>query len=189
MVKPGIYTFRLTKNQKEYASQIELKPDKLTAHSAEDREKRHQAIMEVYVMLEHLAYLVDTMKEMETNLRAVIEKGDKTLSGSTKKFLRERTEYLSGVRETIVGKSMYDSTRLQSLMIGLYSSMSRYAGRPSNSQLTYITTLKKALSGVDEIFNTFIERTIPDVNRRLQKAKIAVIKVASEEEYREKIKE
>lgn len=189
MLEPGVYTFRLTKNQKEYTSQIELKPDKLTAHSEGDRKIRHKAIMEVYVMLEHLAYLVDTMKDMGTALRDILEKEDKTLSGSTKKFLRDRADDLDKVRDTVVGKSMYDSTKLQSLMIGLYSSMSRYAGRPSNSQLTYINTLKKALSKVDEIFNTFVQKTVPNVNGRLQKATVTEIKVPSEDEYRDKIKE
>ncbi len=188
MVKPGVYTVRLTKNKKVYTSEIELKPDKLTAHGAEDRDLRHESIMEIYGMLEHLAYLLDTMKDMETTLREVLKKEEKKLSRGTKKFLRRRADYLKETRGTVVGKGMYSMDKLQNKMVGLYSSMSRYAGRPSNSQSAYIATLKKALSKLEETFDTFVREMVPKVNNRLKKAKLPEINVPTEEQYREKIK-
>ena len=189
MVKTGIYTVRLTKNKKVYTSEIELKPDKLTAHSVEDRNIRYEAIMEVYGMLEHLAYMVDTMKDVETSLRDILKKEEKKLSRSTGKFLRRRADQLKETRGTVVGKSMYTRDKLQSKMIGLYSSMSRYAGKPSDSQSAYITTLKNELAKLEETFDTFVREMVPRVNVRLIKAKLPAIKVPTEEEYREKIKE
>lgn len=189
MVKPGVYTVRLTKNKKVYTSEIELKPDKLTVHGAEDRKVRHEVIMDVYGMLEHLAYLVDSMKDIETALRDILKKEEKKLSRGTIKFLKRRADYLKDTRGSVVGKSLYTRDKLQSKMIGLYSSISRYAGKPSNSQLMYVTTLKNGLAKLEETFDTFVREMVPKVNKRLQKAKLPELKIPTEEDYRKKIKE
>ncbi len=187
MVEPGLYTIRLTKNKKHYTSTIELKPDQLTTHSSEDRKQRHQAIMKIYSLLEHLAYLADTMKDVTANLRDILEKEEKKLSRSAKKLIRRQADQLEETRNSVVGKSMYDRDTLQRKMIGLYSSISRYAGKPSDSQLVYTTTLEKSLEKVEEKFNDFVQKGVPRINDQLRKAKIAEIRIPTEEQYRKKI--
>jgi len=62
-----------------------------------------------------------------------------------------------------------------------------YAGRPSESQLTYVKTLETRLAEVEKRFNDFIEKNMPQINQRLAALKIAEIKIVSEEEYRKEL--
>jgi hypothetical protein len=188
-VEPGIYTVRLTKNKKEYTSTIELRPDKLTTHSHEDRQLRHKAVMKTYNMLEHMAYIADTLKGITANLETTLKKEDKKISGKTKKFIKKQLEILADVRSEIIDPdaSLFSSEKLQGKTISLYSSMLGYAGRPSQSQLTYVKTLDTSLVKVEKRFNDFINKNLPQINKRLGVLKIAGIKIISEEEYRKEL--
>ena len=188
-VKPGTYTVRLIKNKKEYTSTIELQPDKLTTHSREDRQVRHNAVMKTYNMLEHMAYIADTLKGIKGDLEKTLKKEDKKIPGKTKKIIKKQIGILEGIRGEIIDPdaSMYSSEKLQGNTITIYSSILGYAGRPSQSQLTYVEALGTRLAEVEKRFNHFIDKNLPLINQRLAALKIAEIKIISEEEYRKEL--
>jgi hypothetical protein len=76
---------------------------------------------------------------------------------------------------------------LQGKTITIYSSILGYAGRPSQSQLTYVKTLETRLAKVEKRFNDFIDKNLPQINKRLGVLKIAEIKIISEEDYRKEL--
>ena len=188
-VEPGTYTVRLTKNKMEYTSTIELRPDKLTTHSQEDRQTRYNAVMKTYNMLEHMAYIADTLKGIKEDLEKIVKKEEKIIPGKTKKFMEKQLVILEGIRGEIIDPDadMYSSEKLQGKTITIYSSMLGYAGRPSESQSTYVDTLETRLTEVEKRFNDFIEKNLPQVNQQLSALKIAGIKIISEEEYRKEL--
>jgi hypothetical protein len=188
-VEPGTYTVRLTKDKKEYTSTIELRPDKLTTHSREDRQARHNAVMKTYNMLEHMAYIADTLKGIKEDLEKIAKKDEKKLPRKVKKFIEKQVEIVEGIRGEIIDPDadMYSSEKLQGKTITLYSSMLGYAGRPSQSQLTYVNTLETRLAEVEKRFNDFIERKLPNLNQWLAALKVAEIKIIPEEEYRKEL--
>ena len=98
-------------------------------------------------------------------------------------------EILMGVRSEIIDPdaSIYSSEKLQGQTITIYSSILGYAGRPSESQLTYVKTLETRLSEVEKRFNSFINKNLPRINKRLAASKIAGIKIISEEPYRKEL--
>ncbi len=63
MVDPGEYRIKLTKNKKVYESKILLKPSHYSNYTAEDMKVRQEKIWEVYHMLEHMAYISDTLSD------------------------------------------------------------------------------------------------------------------------------
>jgi hypothetical protein len=188
-VEPGTYTVRLTKSKKEYTSTIELRPDKLTTHSREDRQLRHKAVMKTYNMLEHMAYIADTLRGIKEDLEKPLKKEDKKIPGKTKKFIKKQVEILTGVRAELIDPdaSIFSSEKLQGKTITIYSSILGYAGRPTQSQLTYVKTLETRLAKVEKRFNDFIAKNLPQVNQRLEALKITGIKIISEEEYRKEL--
>jgi photosystem II stability/assembly factor-like uncharacterized protein len=188
-VEPGTYTVRLTKNKKEYTSTIELRPDKLTTHSQEDRQVRHNAVMKTYNMLEHMAYIADTLKGIKEDLEKIVKKEEKKIPRKVKKFIEKQVEIVEGIRGEIIDPDadMYSSEKLQGKTITLYSSMLGYAGRPSESQLTYVNTLETRLAEVEKRFNDFIEKKLTNLNQWLAVLKVAEIKIISEEEYQKEL--
>jgi len=188
-VEAGIYTVRMTKNKKVYTSTLDLRPDKLSTHSPEDRQTRHKALMKSYNMLEHLAYMADTLKGMREDLEKILKKEDKKLSGKTKAFFKKQVKTLKNIWAELIDPegSLYSSEKLQGKLILIYSSILGYAGKPTDSQSAYLKTLEKRLSKVEETFDRYINKKLPGLNKRLQAAKIPGIKILSEEEYRKTI--
>ncbi|NIM17447.1 MAG: hypothetical protein GTO45_36000 [Candidatus Aminicenantes bacterium] len=191
MVEPGIYTVRLTKNKKSYTSTIELQPDKLLAHSLQDLQLQYRSLMRVYRMLEHFAYVVNTMKGIKSDLEKILKKEKKSkkpsLSRKTRKWIQRQAEKLKSIRESVIGSNWRSGDKLQERMVFIYNSVISYAGRPSESQLNFIKSLETSLQVFEEEkFKPFIRKELPKINKRLQQAKIAEIKILSEEEYRKK---
>lgn len=191
MVEPGIYTVRLTKNKKTYTSTIELQPDKLLAHSLQDIQLQYRSLMRVYRMLEHFAYVADTMKGIESDLDKILKKEKESkkpsLSRKTRKWIQRQAEKLKSIRESVMGSNWRSGDKLQERMVFIYDSVISYAGRPSESQLNFIKSLETSLQVFEEEkFKPFVRKELPKINRRLQQAGIAEIKILPEEEYRKK---
>jgi photosystem II stability/assembly factor-like uncharacterized protein len=192
MVEPGIYTFRLTKNKKSYTSTMELQPDKLLTHSLQDLQLGYRSLMRVYRMLEHFAFLVDTVKGIEGDLDKILKKEKENkkplLSRKTGKWMQRRVETLQSMREGVMGTNWRSGDKLQERMISVYNALISYAGRPSESQLHFIENLETSLQVFDEEkFKPFIRKELPKINQRLQRSGIAEIKTLPEEEYKQKI--
>jgi len=190
-VEPGLYTVRLTKGKKEYTSTIELKPDKLSNHSKEDRQIRRTALMKSYYMLEHAAYIADTLNDISGHLKKLITGKNSALSSGNKSFAKKQIESIENVRKEIIDPdaSLYSSEKLQGKIITIYSSILTYAGRPTESQLTFVNTLEARLQKVEKKFNKFLEKNLTEINNRLQSDGITKIDIVSEDEYRKKLEE
>ncbi|MFC2146227.1 hypothetical protein ACFLRT_02580 [Acidobacteriota bacterium] len=145
--------------------------------------------MKTYNLLEHMAYKADILRGINEELEKILKKEDKKIAGKTKKFIKKQVEILTGVRGEIIdpNASIYSSEKLQGETITIYSSMLAYGGRPSQSQLTYVKTLETRLVKVEKRFNDFIDKNLPQVNKRLAALKIAEIKIISEEEYQKEL--
>lgn len=189
-VDPGAYTVRLTKNKKVYTSKIELLPHRLSTHSEADRRLRQKTIWKTYAMLEHMAYVADTLKDIKTALKKILKKEDKKLSAKTKKFFKSRTAKAHALWGEMIDEagSIYSSEGLQGRVIEIYSSVNSYAGRPTESQLAYIDSLDKSLDKIEKRFDKFVKEDLVKINALLKKQEIKEIKILTEEEYIKKAK-
>ena len=190
MVDPGIYTVRLTKKKKVYESKIELQPNRLARHSPEDQKVRQKALWKTYGLLEHMAYISDTLSEIKTKIEEILKKEDKKLPRKVKKSLEKQAEAAEAIWSEMIDPSgnIYGSGELQGKMIEIFSTINGYLGRPTDSQLTYIDTLEKSLNKVEEKFAKFVKDNLVKVNRLLKGRQLKEIKILSEEEYTKKAK-
>jgi photosystem II stability/assembly factor-like uncharacterized protein len=190
MVATGIYTVRLTKNKKVYESKIELQPNRLAAHSPEDRQLRHKALWQTYSLLEHMAYISDTLNEVQSTIEKILKEEDKKLSRKAKKYLKNQIETARGIRGNIIDPkgNIYGSGELQGRMIEIYSSINGYLGRPTESQLKYIESLEKSLKKIEDQFGKFIKSNLEKINGLLKSQQVKEIKLLTEEEYMKEAK-
>ncbi len=65
-------------------------------------------------------------------------------------------------------------------MIQIYSAISMYGGRPTDSQIIFIRTLKSRLNKVERDFNSFVGKDLVKVNRFLKNYKVGEISISSE---------
>ncbi len=188
MVDPGEYKIKLTKNKKVYESKIVLKPSHYSNHTEEDMKIRQEKIWEVYHMLEHMAYISDTLSDIVSVMERKL--GDNKLLKGVKKVIKKGISKARSIKGLIIDEegSIYSSEMLQGKMIQIYSAISMYGGRPNNSQLIYIETMKSELKKVGDKFTSFIKDDIVKINRFLTNYKAGEIKIISEDEYKEKNK-
>ena len=189
MVDPGEYRIKLTKNKKIYESKIVLKPSHYSDHSIEDMKLRQDKIWEVYHMLEHMAYISDTLSDSVSEMEKKLE--NSKLSKGVKKVIKKGIKKAKYIKGFIIDEegSIYSSEMLQGKMIQIYSAISMYGGRPNNSQLTYIGTMKSELNKVGAKFGSFVKNDIVKINRFLNNYKAGEIRMISEEDYKEKNKD
>ncbi len=186
MVDPGEYKIKLTKNGKVYESVIELKPNHYTNHSKAEMKVQREKVWEVYYMLEHMAYLADTLGNIVNDLEKKL-KIDKIPSGVIR-VIKRGIKKAGSIKGKIIDKkaSIYSNDMLQGKMIQIYSAISSYGGCPTNSQLEYIKTLKKELNEIKIMFKTFLKKDLNKINRFLHNYKVGELKVLTEEEYKKK---
>ena len=189
MVDPGEYKIKLTKNKKVYESTILLKPNHYTKHSLEDTMLRQEKVWEVYHMLEHMAYFSDTLSDIVKELEKKLE--IEKLPNGVKKIIKRGISRARLIKSAIIDEkgSIYSSEMLQGKMIQIYSAVSMYGGKPTDSQLTYIRTLKIQLNEIEKKFGSFIKKDMVRINRFLNNYKAGGLNIISEKEYKEKNKD
>ena len=187
-IREGTYTVRLIKGKQSYEGRLELVPDPLAGHSKEDRDLRHQTIMKLYAMQEHLAYVADTLADLRNqarNLKQKLqhEKRSRGLRRDLEKFIQRINRFRGRL---VQEKGFLAGDKLREKVLDLYGSVMGYGGRPTDAQLRYVRYLDRELQQADREFQAFLRRDVPRVNRRITRGGERPLKVMTEEEYRRK---
>lgn len=188
MIPEGVYKVKITKNGKEYFGKIELISDPITFHSKEDRKLQYDTVMKLYRMLEKLAYISDSLLEWKKGIDDGVKtleekKAGKALVKTLKDFSFKLKKFHS---ELVVEEGLYTEPKLSENILDLYSSISSYGGRPTNSQLLHISALEEEVKKVEEKFKIIKEKEIPQINSKLRSSKLKPLEIIEEEEYRKK---
>ncbi len=188
IIPEGTYTIKINKNEKVFYGKLLLIPDPVSAHNAEDRKFQYETVMKLYRMLEKLAYVSDSIlnskKELDERI-GILEK-EKRKKG-LRKILNEFSTKLKNFHlELVSEEGTYTEPKLSERVLDLYSSVSSYGGRPTNSQLLHISVLEEEIKRAEERFEIIKKKEIPQINSKLILAKLKPLKVMEEEEYRKK---
>lgn len=188
MIPEGTYTIRITKNGKSYYGKLELLPDPVSAHNEEDRKFQYDTVMKLYEMLEKLAYISDSVLNVKKELDGRIEflekeKREKNLRIILKEFSKKLKKFHS---ELVSEEGMYTEPKLSEKVLDLYSSVSSYGGRPTNSQLLRMSVLEEEVKKAEAKFKEIKEKEISQINSKLATAKLKPIKIMEEDEFRKK---
>ncbi|MFQ6083860.1 MAG: WD40/YVTN/BNR-like repeat-containing protein [Candidatus Aminicenantia bacterium] len=192
MVPEGTYTVKLTKGEKPFFGDIKLIPDPSAKHSAEDRALRHNTVMKLYHMQERLAYIADAIADARDKTNERVEelkkakRRDKGLINQLKAF----AEKLDKLHKTLVQTGgLFGESKLREEVIDLYASVSGYGGRPTESQLAYLSVLEERIKEAEKNFKSITGKRLLSLNAKLLKKKLAPIQVMTEEEYKKKEEE
>ena len=186
-VEEGTYAFRIIKGSNTYEGTVKLVPDPRGNHSAEDRRLQQRTALEIYRMLEHLTYLV----ESATDLRDQARRAADSTGGGTARRLRAFADELDAYRKGLVATSdagwLSGEEQLREDLGNLFGSVNGYDGRPTESELERLDILRRRLDEAEARFGTLTAPSRLDpLNRQLERANQAPLTVPTEAEWREK---
>ncbi len=184
MVPEGTYQVKLIKGKNTYTSKIQLIPDPDSPHAKADREMQQKTVWQLYKMQERLAYIGGSVTGARDQAKKRMEQLKKK-----DKFRKELNQFagrLDRLHKTIVATrtgGITGEVQLREKVVGLYSSVNGYGGRPSETQLEQVPILQKEIEKKDGEFKIILKKDLPKINSRLQKKKLAPIKIMNREEW------
>ncbi|MBI4409021.1 MAG: glycosyl hydrolase, partial [Gemmatimonadetes bacterium] len=136
-VPEGTYTFKLIKGSVTLPGQVVLAADPRSDHPAEDRQLQQRTALELYRLLEQLAYGVDAANDLRDQARKLAEQmGARSGLG---RRLSAYADALEAFRRGLVATSeagfLSGDEKLREQLGNLYGAVSGYEGRPTSSQL------------------------------------------------------
>jgi photosystem II stability/assembly factor-like uncharacterized protein len=174
-VPAGKYNVKITKGNKEFNQEIEIKYDENSIHSEADRKLKDEKGMELYQMNEILAFEVDRLDMLQKTaeeIKPLIK--DKKLSkqlnldGYIKEIEALRSTLVVTKGDNYVGAA---EPELREKIAALYGEVASYAGKPSGAQLANLSLLNKKLTEAKTKVEVSVKKS-EDLNKVLEKAKI-----------------
>ena len=181
-VPAGKYTVKINKGNKEFTQEIELKYDESSIHSLEDRKLKDEKGMELYNMMESLAYEVDKLDMLQKTAEEILPLlKDKKLAKQLdlQAYIKEiealRSNLVITTGDNYVGAA---EPQLREKIASLYGEVVGYAGKPSGAQMANLNLLKTRLTEAGAKVKTVVQKS-DALNKQLLKAKIDKIIVAT----------
>lgn len=174
-VPAGKYNVKITKGNKEFNHEIEIKYDENSIHSDADRKLKDEKGMELYRMNEILAFEVDKLDMLQKtaeSLKPLIK--DKKLAKQLN--LEAYIKEIETLRSTLVvtkGDNYVGAAepQLREKIASLYGEVASYAGKPSGAQLSNLSLLSQKLNEAKTKVEMSVKKS-EGLNKILEKAKI-----------------
>ncbi len=174
-VPAGKYNVKLTKGNKEFNQEIEIKYDENSIHSEADRKIKDEKGMELYRMNEALAFEVNKLDMLQKSAEEIapLIKDKKlskqlNLSGYIKEIEDLRSVMVVTKGDNYVGAA---EPQLREKIASLYGEVAGYAGKPSGAQLSNLGLLTKKLEAAKVKIEATVKKS-ETINKLLEKAKI-----------------
>ncbi len=185
-VVPGVYTVKMTKNDKVYTTQLNVVLDPRAKFTVDDRKAQFDLVERLASLLNHMSWAVDAIIGVRDQAQARAAKLPATDP------LRKPLEQLSASMDTIRGKivatkeggAITGEERLREFLGNLYGDVNSYEGRPTDSQVARTGALAHELADAIGEFTTLTGRELPAINRGLQAKQAEAIQVISEDDWR-----
>lgn len=185
MAKPGTYTAKLIKGKETYETTLRLETDPHYAHSESDRKLQHDTVMKLYHMQEHLAYIAKAVTDARDDAKKVAEKlkkGDK-LAKTLNRFA-DKLDKLHKILVATRGRGgITGEQQLRERVVGLFGDVNRYGGKPTQTQLDRLVAVDKEIENANAQFRKILAKELTSLNKKLQKKKLAPIKILTEKEF------
>jgi len=188
IVAEGTYTAKLIKGKDTYEIPIKIMYDPDSPHTAEDRALQQETVWKLYRMQARLAYIGDVVtgaRDKAKENAKKLKKGD-----SFRKTLNKFADKLDALNKTLVatktGAGITGERQLREKVVGLYSSVSGYGGKPTESQLSRMGVLEKEIEKKNAEFESIIGKDLESINKKLERKKLEPIKIMTKEEWDKK---
>ncbi|MEO8512018.1 MAG: glycosyl hydrolase [Ignavibacteria bacterium] len=159
-VPEGTYKMILTAGSKTFEGSIELKIHPLCKHSRSDIALQYETSMKLLKMHEDLAFIVENIGKAQKDAQKLIDdsQGDKALA-------KEFIDKLEELRVTLVATKegrITGEEKLREKLGEVYTSVTFYNGKPTDSYLNRIPGLEKEISDAnakaEEIFGKYLSK-------------------------------
>lgn len=184
-VPEGTYTVQLVKGEERYQGTITLVADPRSIASAEERALQNRTAMDLYRMVERLAYVVDAVHELRDAARAAAD--SLGARGPAGRRLAAYADRLEAFRASLVATSeagmLAGEQRLREKLVELYGAVNGYEGRPTKSQLGRVELLSRELEEAEQRFAELVGAELVAVNRELERRGRAPLTVLSPEAW------
>lgn len=168
-VLEGDYTVRMTDGASVQTASIRIVPDPLSVNTAGDRRAQHDLAMELYGMIDGMAYTTARIVALRDQARAVPAK-DAALKARVDAFAETletlRAKYVP-VKESagITGEE-----KLREHLVTLYQVVAGFDGRPAPAALARRDALKKDIGAADSELAALVAKDLADLNTALRAA-------------------
>jgi len=179
----GTYKAKLIKGKDEYSTEFKLSYDEETPYALEGRNIQYKTVMKLYNMSERLAWIYETLENIEGQIEKVSE------HKKVEKKLRKYKGEINAFKNSIValGGDFYvdEEERIREKISDLYRLVSQYPGRPSDAQLNRTNLLANEMEEIEAKFNEVVEYKLSNANSALERYDIRKIKYQSWESFAE----
>ncbi len=171
---PGVYQVKLTKGKEVYESTLELQYDPESIYSNADRDKGHDATLQLFDMNEDLAYLIHKADAIYEAATLQQDNADSKLSAVSKELMSDIDTYKED-KVITKGDNYVGSVepQLREKMADLFGEIASQIGSPSAAQMSNLSLMKKGLSKAHEEFK--------DINKKFEKLNKMLVKKGEEE--------
>jgi hypothetical protein len=184
-VIPGTYTVRLRKGKNVYTHQLTVTTDPRSPYTNEDRKAQFNLTMQVYRLLEEMAFTVDQINGVRSSLEGDAAKLPAFDSLGTR--LRTWSSEVDAFRRRIVatkeGGMITGEERLREFAAELYSNLNGYDGHPSQTQVERAASLNDELAGLEMEFHAWTGQHLGGINAELAGRLMAPIVVVTREAW------
>jgi photosystem II stability/assembly factor-like uncharacterized protein len=183
MVPEGTYTVRLVKGKETYSGKLKLIPNPVSAHSKKDRDLRYKTVLKVYKMQGDLGFVADNVNGLMDQINKILKTAK---AKKVKSLLKNYKKELEHFHHSIVQhQGAMAGEKLREKVIGLYSSVIQYGGKPTDSQLFYLSVLKDRIKKAATKYKAVVSK-VTSINKSLKGKKYKPLKLMTREEYDKK---
>jgi uncharacterized protein YyaL (SSP411 family) len=186
MLPEGVYTYELVKGDSTYQGHLEIVADPSSPHSAADRALQQRTAMRLYHLTEHAAYLTAAASELRDTLDQLLEEVDSgsTLHAELNDLHAQVSDYLDSLTVTaILDQGLSREERLREEIASLYSAVSNFGGRPSQSQLDRMEILIERTDKSEAQLDSIISENLAAINAELASRGMQHVKLLTREEF------
>jgi hypothetical protein len=183
-VLEGTYTVKLIKDKQVYTGAITLAADPTSPHRPADRELRQRTQLELYALLERLAYVDAALTEARDAARARAK--GLTAEDALGKQLTAFADRCQALRATLVATregGITGEEQLREKLADLYGKLSYYSGRPSASQLALVAPYRQAVEQAEAQLKKLMTDELSTVNAALKARNLAIIEPLTREAF------
>jgi photosystem II stability/assembly factor-like uncharacterized protein len=181
---PGKYTIKILKGDKTYDGKVEVIYDPAIPHSIADRDARQETIMKAYALLEDLAFLDEQLTSMRNQVETKLDSiNNKSLHKKLAEFVILMDDLHDKLVATKEGIAITGEEKLRERIAGVYSSVMGYQGRPTQSQLTRLTSTSAEFDSIRNKADQYFTSDITNFNKQLEKENLSLLKLLTEEEF------
>lgn len=167
-VLDGTYGVRLTKGKDVLTGSVTLTADPSSPVTRADREAKWNASMDLFRLVEDLAFRSEQVAKLQQALRARMESADPALQAKLKAFdAGLETERAKLVSTKEGGGAITGEERLREKLSGLYRGVLGQPGRPSPEQLHRYTGLKEEIAVSVKAIEALVAKDLPGLNTTL----------------------